>query len=126
MVGRRKGDAEGGWRVQGKARARGAQVSPMDIAQAPRRSMAAGIIVSDAKNTSMSMIGFATRSGTAVLPTCSMAEAMSPERSANCFAKGLKESGPVRVVVQNDDGIRHGSSKYIEADFSLKLNCVET
>jgi hypothetical protein len=30
------------------------------------------------------------------------------ERIGDSFAKGLKESGPVGVVVQNDNGIRHG------------------
>jgi hypothetical protein len=53
----------------------------------------------------MSMIGFAARPGTAVLPTCSMAA--TTEHFGDSLAQSLKESRPVGVVVHDDDRVRH-------------------
>lgn len=64
--------------------------------------MAAESIGSDVKSTSMSMIGFAARPGTALNGHRHVAQDIG-----DSLAKGLKERGPVRVVVQNNNRIRH-------------------
>jgi hypothetical protein len=54
--------------------------------------MAAVSIVSDAKSTSMSMIGFAARPGAAVLPTCFDGRRHVAEGIGDSCAKALKQS----------------------------------
>jgi hypothetical protein len=70
--------------------------------------MAAGIIVSDAKSNIDVDDRLCYQIGNGSAANMLNGRSHVTERSGNWFAKGLKESGPVRVVVQNDDGIRHG------------------
>jgi hypothetical protein len=60
----------------------------------PNRDLAISFrIVSDAKSTSMSMMGFAARSGTAVLPTCSMAAALVFDSFQSCGLSPVQSAG---------------------------------